>query len=91
MLNAKTNPILSIYDEAVKRDCNSRRIAKFSDYKNYLVMKECDFDMAKVEATVRNYNAKKTSISRTMTPFRELFSKLKSANKGSFNIRDLIA
>ena len=54
-------------------------------------MKECDFDMAMVKATVRNYSGKTTSITRTMTPFRELYSKLKSANEDSFNIRDLIA
>lgn len=91
VLNAKTNPILSVFDEAVKKDCCSRRISNLSDYKNFLLIKECNFDMAKVEATVRNYSGKTTSITRTMTPFRELYSKLKSANESSFNIRDLIA
>ena len=63
----------------------------YTDYKNYLLIKECDFDMAKVEATIRNYSGKTTSISRTMMPFRELYSKLQSATEAHFNVRELIA
>lgn len=91
VLNAKTNPILSVFDEAVKKDCCSRQISNLSDYKNYLLIKDCDFDMAKVEATVRSYSGKTTSITRTMTPFRELYAKLKTATDSNINIRDLVA
>ena len=48
-----------------------------------LVLKDCDFDLEKVEAKMRDlYPSKGTSISRVMEPYKALMEQLSSNKAG---------
>lgn len=91
VLSAKTNPILSVVDEAVKFENKQYRTHSLRDYERELLLRECDFDLVKVEAKVRALSSKNTSIKRVMQPYRELYAQITSTNSPAVDIRELVA
>lgn len=91
VLSAKANPILSVVDEAVKFENKKYRTHTLRDYERELLLRECEFDIIKVEAKVRALSSKNTSIKRVMQPYRELYAQITSTNSPAIDIRELVA
>ena len=54
-----------------------------------LLIKDCDYDLEKVEAKIRSLTPKTTSIKREMQPFRELYGRIQN-NCFQKSVRDLL-
>ena len=91
VLKSTANPILRVIDEAVKYKETKIRAIKLRDYERELLLKECDYDLAKVEVKVRTYSKKSTSITKAMQPYKDLFHQLKSDKKTEIDIRKLVS
>ncbi|MCQ2292664.1 MAG: hypothetical protein MJZ54_01325 [Bacteroidaceae bacterium] len=55
VLQAETNPIRNFLDKILDAGDVAPEIETLSDYKNYLLLQSCDFDIKKVEFTLRRY------------------------------------
>lgn len=74
VLNSDKNPIYDFISDVVAnestRNCGDKD--KWRNYVQDLVLRDCDYDPAKVEATIRLYkDPRSTSIPKMMQPFRE--------------------
>ena len=76
VLNSETNSILEFMDEAVCGSQGQKACSDWKSYQRYLVLKDCDFDLEKVEAKVRSLYKRGTKISEVMRPYREAYSQL---------------
>ncbi|MDE5791320.1 MAG: hypothetical protein K2H96_08845 [Muribaculaceae bacterium] len=90
VLNSKANPILSIIDEAVKYESPLIKKQSVRDYERELLLKDCDFDMVRVEAKLRSLSSKNTSIKRLMQPYKDLYKRINLINSPSFDVRSLV-
>lgn len=71
----------SIRDEAGHKVCSD-----WKSYQRYLVLKDCGFDLAQVEAKVRSLYKRGTKISEVMKPYRDAYEKLvMGGNNGFFS------
>ena len=74
VLNSDKNPIYDFINDVIA-DESTRNCGDTDKWKNYiqdLVLRDCDYDPAKVEATIRLYkDPRSTSIPKMMQPFRE--------------------
>lgn len=94
VLDANTNPILSVIDEAVKYNNAPVKFGHqtLRDYEHELLLKDCNFDLVAVEAKVRALSSKNTSIKRVMQPYRDLYKQIMSASiTPNIDIRMLVA
>ncbi|MGM9822521.1 MAG: phage/plasmid replication protein [Muribaculaceae bacterium] len=91
VLESTTNPILTIIDEAVKYEPQQHKAQTLRDYEHELLLRDCDFDLVKVEAKVRALSSKNTSIKRLMQPYKELYKQINSVNSCTIDIRELVA
>lgn len=92
VLASTANPILTIIDEALKRPSAENHVSTtLRDFERELLLKSCDYDLAKVEMTIRGLISKKTPIRRIMQPYRDLCQRLSSSSKSDFDIRTLLA
>lgn len=91
VLNAKANPILAVIDEAVKYEPHQQKQRTLRDYEHELLLRDCDYDMIKVEAQVRALSSKNTSIRRMMQPYKELYKRLQDNKTSIIDIRALVA
>ena len=78
VLSAEANPISDFLDEVVE----PREAVPMTDKKSYLtmlVLKDCDYDLEKVEARMRQlYPSKGTSISKVMEPYKAMMEQIGS-------------
>lgn len=85
VLSSTANPIMDFVDEILVED--PEIIASSMGWKEYwqsLVLKDCGYDLEKVEAKLRQYkNSRSCSISKAMAPFRELASAYKEETSTS--------
>ena len=90
VLNSTANPILSVIDEAVKYE--QPRVVTYTlrDYEHELLLKDCDYDLEKVEAKVRVYSKKTTSITRAMQPYKILYKNLNFNSYTNIDLRKLV-
>lgn len=91
VLNAVANPILSIIDETVKYEHQRHKEITLRDYERILLIKEFNYDMAKVEANVRAYSKKTTSIKRAMEPYKQLFKQINNDKIQTLDLRVLVS
>ena len=89
VLYSDANPILSVFDEAINLNGITINHTNKKDYMMELVIKDCDYDLEKVEAKIRSLTPKTTSIKREMQPFRECYAKMKNANVQKY-VRNLL-
>lgn len=73
VLDADTNPIVEILDEAVNNVAPKMGKLSLRDYERCLLIEKCKYDMARVEAIVRDKISSTTSITRAMQPYKELY------------------
>ncbi|MDR2148040.1 MAG: hypothetical protein LBE91_16455 [Tannerella sp.] len=89
VLSSSANPILDVLNEALKEpEENNSVLSAWKEYKDVLVLKDCDNNLGKVENKIRSLTSKNTSITRMMKPYRELHKRLQ--NKPSFDLRKLV-
>ena len=91
VLTSTANPILRVIDEAVKYKETKIRTFTLRDYERELLLKECDYDLAKVEAKVRAFSKKSTSIMRAMQPYKDLFHQIRLDQNTEIDIRKLVS
>lgn len=91
VLNATANPILSVIDEAVKYEPQQHKVQTLRDYEHELLLRDCDFDLVKVEAKIRALSSRNTSITRMMQPYKELYKRLQDNKTSTIDIRALVA
>lgn len=89
ILNSEANPIYNFLNDVVVEE-NEEAPANLSltDRKNLAFLRDCDMDMAKVEAEIRKYASKSTHISQVLKPYKALMSRL--GNKGNYYKRSLL-
>ena len=92
VLKSDANPILTLLNEILKEPAvNNRVISTMKDYHCELTLKDCDYDLGKVEAKIRNLTSKNTSITKMMKPYRELHQRLQKNNTDpAFDLRKLV-
>ncbi len=76
VLSAEVNPISDFLDEVVE----PREAVPMTDKKSYLtmlVLKDCEYDLEKVEARMRQlYPSRGTSISKVMEPYKAMMEQI---------------
>lgn len=74
VLSSTANPIMDFVDEILVEDPEIKAgMMGWKEYWQSLVLKDCGYDLKKVEAKLRQYkNSRSCSISKAMAPFREL-------------------
>lgn len=90
VLNATTNPILDMINETIKDESPRQRGISLRDYERNLLLKECKYDLKEVEAIIRLYSSKTTSIKRVMQPYYELHQKLTASTNNQINLKELV-
>lgn len=91
VLNATTNPLLTVIDEAVRYDPQRPKAKTLRDYERELLLRECNFNLVKVEATIRALSSKNTPIKRAMQPYRELAKRIQTDTTPQIDLRQLVA
>lgn len=77
VLSSEANPILDFLNETVEQRTVDMPMKDKKTYLTFLVLKDCDFDLEKVEAKMRDFRASHgTSIKKVMEPYRALMAKL---------------
>lgn len=90
VLTSTANPILSILDEALKKDTNTKQHTIFKDYVYSLILADNNNDLAELEAKVRALSPKGTIIKRKMKPYRDYFNR-QNATSAKIDIRNLVS
>lgn len=91
VLSAGTNPILKVYDEAIKERTTSMHCSSLKERMMAALIRECNNDLERVEIEIRNSIPNSTSVRRTMQPFRELYAKMEQGKFTPVDVRSLIA
>jgi hypothetical protein len=92
VLNSNANPIFTVLNKALKEpSTNTHVVRNFKEYQYELVLKDCDYDLGKVEAKVRSLFSKNTQIAQVMKPYKELHHRLFNDTVPAFDIRKLVA
>ena len=104
VLYSTTSPILEIFDEAIllqeiKNDYEDYGdydkltfldFDKISDFRNYVVLKEFDFDLKKLSISLKGLYSATTQWTKIMQPYRNLLLKLKPSTNLLMEIRNLL-
>ncbi|MBX9051384.1 hypothetical protein HCH04_24085 [Bacteroides thetaiotaomicron] len=91
VLSSNENPIITIFDEAITSKVNhNKQSTNLREYERELLIKECEYDLSKVELTIRKYTSKNTSIKRIMKPYIELNNKLNNQSHKNINLKELL-
>ena len=88
VLSSTANPILSVIDEALRKQRDSRQHTDFKDYVNSLILADNHNDLAELEAKIRALTPKGTVIKRKMKPYRDYVAQ--HTDTPALNIRDLL-
>lgn len=74
VLRSRRNPIEDFLGDVIQEDTEANVQDTWKAYWQTLVLKDCAFDLARVEAKLREY--KGGGISKALQPFRELMDAL---------------
>ena len=74
VLRSRRNPIEDFLDDVIQEDTEANVQDTWKTYWQKLVLEDCGFDLAKVEAKLREY--KGGGIAKAMRPFRELMESM---------------
>ncbi len=91
VLNSNANPILTVIDEAIKYVEVREKAKTLRDFERMLLLKECGYDMDKVESIIKEYKSKTTSTTRLMQPYRELCQQHSTLSSSQIDLRELVA
>lgn len=85
VLRSESSPIADFLKEVIQitnAECNC---SDWKEYNRKLVLQDCDFDMAKVEAKLRSLYKRGTKIRDVIKPYRALLENLHKENRIDFN------
>lgn len=92
VLASKTNPILTVFDEAISDSSGQqRKPMELKDYEHILLLKECGYNMKAVSAKIKTLISPSTSLNRTLKVYRNLYSQIQNDPVTGLDIRDMIA
>lgn len=74
VLSSKSNPMLDFMQELVSKPQTDICVSDKKTYLAMLVLQDNDYDLAKVEAKMREFHPRGTSISKIMEPYRSVLS-----------------
>ena len=78
VLSSEANPILTVFDEAINSDTMiSKEVNTYKDYCHFLILQNCDFDMAKVHATLRHLMKNPTRARNKANELKKLNNQIK--------------
>lgn len=90
-LNSSENPIITILDEAISNIINpNKQSTNLREYERQLLLKECEYNLSKVESIIRTHTSKSTSIKRIMQPYIELNNRLNNQSNKNINLKELL-
>ena len=77
VLSSKAEPIRTFLEDIVRKEPEPQPLSNRKTYFTMLVLKDCDYDLEKVEAKMRElYPSRGTSISKLMEPYRAMAEKI---------------
>lgn len=94
VLNSSASPIKDFMGKIVIAENNSIKMTSKKEYLTMLVLKDCDYDLEKVEAKMRELHASRgTNITKIMEPFRAMMDMLQTKDGTSYphELIDLLA
>ena len=91
VLSSTANPILTVFDEAIRRNETTAYHSDLKEYMMKLLIKDCHNDLEEVEAKVRAMIPKTVSVKKKMQPFRNLYMKMQNEVATCIDVRSLIA
>ena len=74
VLSAKATPLYDFADEVLAPNTQTD-ISAIQQYRIELILKDCDYDMQKVEATLKDKYAEKTGMTKILNPYREALNR----------------
>lgn len=74
VLSTKATPIHDFVDGVLAPNAQTQ-VNTFRQYIHELVLKDCDYDLQKVEATLKDKYAPKTSMTKILKPYREALNR----------------
>ena len=85
MLSTSANPIVDFLDDVIDDVVTTPvTMSGRKAYVTMLVLKDCDYDLEKVEAKMRQlYPSRGTNISAIMQPYRQMMEQLNSPEKAN--------
>ena len=93
VLNSTANPILTVLNKALV-PLNTGQTPPpprpFNEYKMWCTLKDCDFDLAKVEAKMRLGYSRNTQIAKMMKPYRKFYERTQNNENKGIDIRTFI-
>ena len=87
VLTATNNPIRDFLDDVVADSNYTISLTDKQSYFTALVLRDCDYDIHKVEAKMRQLYSRGTNMSKVMKPYREALAK---KNEYKFTKSDLL-
>ena len=91
VLSSNANPILTVFDEAIRRNEVTAYHSDLKEYMMALLIKDCHNDLEEVEAKVRAMIPKTVSVKKKMQTFRDLYTKMQNEVTTPIDVRSLIA
>lgn len=91
VMASKADPLVAVISEALKEEESAPYVNNLMDHLRLLLLTECDFNLAKVEATVRSLSSRTTAISRAMKPFRQLHDKMRHSTFSLSELQRLVS
>lgn len=79
VLSSEANPILDFMHELVSIPQTDTQVSNKKTYVAMLILRDNDYDLAKVEAKMREFHPRGTSISKIMEPFRTVLAQTKDS------------
>jgi hypothetical protein len=87
VLTSTKNPIIDFLDDIVADTDNVIPLTDKQSYLTALVLRDCNNDLAEVEAKMRQLYSKGTNLSKIMKPYRDALAK---KNESKFTKTDLL-
>ena len=85
VLSSDANPILNFLDEVIGSTPEPTSMTDKKSYVTMLVLKDCDYDLEKVEAKMRQfYTSRGTNINVIMQPYRQMMEQMNSAAETNY-------
>lgn len=80
VLASTATPISDFVEVAVTQNTNEPDLSDKKEYIAMLVLKDCDYDLEKVEAKMRGFHKRGTKISEVMKPFRAMLEQMQNSD-----------
>lgn len=85
VLSSDANPILNFLDEVIGSTPEPTSMTDKKSYVTMLILKDCDYDLEKVEAKMRQfYTSRGTNINTIMQPYRQAMEQMNSSTETNY-------